>query len=242
MEIESLPVPNVPSDDPAIVPSSRLKEAWWQERHNEKTGAIIKNQKIILIGDSITQLWEETRITMDNYHVNLDSGQIASWKALNIRYNNRITNLGFSGDRVQHVLWRLLNGEFPAGINPEYAVLLIGTNNSASGHSPESIAAGIGMIIKIIHANSPATKIMLFAILPRGDDNSDKNRINNNAVNKIIKKYDGLLGVNYFDIGQCYVKDDGILKNELFVDKTHLTSAGYNVWKEKLLEIMSVVQ
>jgi lysophospholipase L1-like esterase len=213
----AIPVPLVSSNDPAIVPVSRSEE-WWVDRHNSRVNNVIQNQKIIFIGDSITHFWEESQ----------------AWTALNREYNGKTTNLGFSGDQTQHVIWRLENGEFPVGINPEYVVLMIGTNN---GNKPESIAAGIGEIVKIITANSPATKIILLSILPRGSGNDDGNTARNNAVNAIIAKYDGYSKIKYLDIGQYYVNNNGALENELFTDRLHLTWAGYNLWKEKIMEI-----
>ena len=44
-------------------------------------------------------------------------------------------NLGIGGDRTQHVLWRLDNGNID-GIKPKLAVLMIGTNNSAARTRP----------------------------------------------------------------------------------------------------------
>jgi beta-glucosidase len=215
---EELPVPVVSSDDPALVPASRSPQ-WWVARHNEKTdGSIIKNQKIVFIGDSITHGFE----------------LVAAWKALSAKYKGRITNLGFSGDSTEHVIWRLENGEFPFGINPEYVVSMIGTNNK---NKPESIAAGIGKIIKIISANSPKSKILLFPILPRGKGLEDPDTKRNYAVNNIIKNYDGCLNVSYIDIGPFFVNESGELLEELFAkDKIHIKSEGYDIWKDKIIE------
>jgi lysophospholipase L1-like esterase len=217
-ETGEIPIPVVSLDDPAVIPISR-SDQWWIDRHNNRINSIIQNQKIIFIGDSITMGWEGTE----------------AWTILNQEYNNRLTNLGFGGDQTQHVIWRLENGEFPVGIAPEYVVILIGTNNR---HGPESIAAGIGKIIKIANANSPSTKIILLSILPRGIGNDDENTARNNAVNEIIKKYDGYLRTKYFDIKQYYVDNNGMLKQELFRDRVHVTPAGYNVWKEKLRKLI----
>jgi lysophospholipase L1-like esterase len=220
-----IPIPTVSSDDPAIVPVSRFDQ-WWLDRHNDKNG-IIRNQKIIFIGDSITHFWE----TNELYPID----GMQAWIELNEKYDNKISNIGFSGDQTQHVIWRLENGEFPVGINPEYVVIMIGTNNR---HEPESIAAGIGKIVKIINVNSSSTKIILLSILPRGTGNNDENTVRNNAVNKIIRKYDGYLNIKYLDIGEYYVNSNGTLKEELFTDRLHLTLAGYNLWKEKIVEII----
>jgi lysophospholipase L1-like esterase len=224
------PIPVVPSDDPAVVAASRSSD-WWQNQHTTLKNTLTTGQKILFIGDSITDYWD----------VKGDGGGAqgegnAAWGQLNTAYNNKITNLGFSGDETQNVIWRLQNGEFPTGLDAEYAVLLIGTNNR---HGPISTAAGIGEIIKTIHENGPSTKIILLAIFPRGTGNDDPNRLRNEAVNGIIKNYDGYFGTQYVDLGQYFVNADGSLKSDLFRDKLHLTAAGYEVWKEKLLEIIT---
>ena len=215
---DMLPVPAVSANDTAIIPASRSPQ-WWIDRHNSKIeDNVVKNQKIVLIGDSITHGFELIR----------------AWKTLNTRYKNKITNLGFSGDSTEHVIWRLENGEYPPGINPEYVVLMIGTNNK---NKPESTAAGIGKIIKIINGNSPKSKILLFSILPRGKGTDDPDTKRNYAVNQIIKKFDGYMNVKYIDLGPFFVDESGELLEELFAkDKLHIKSEGYEIWKDKIIE------
>ncbi len=218
-ENDLIPVaPKVPLDDKAIVPVA-CTDQWWVDKHNLKKNNVIQNQKIIFIGNSITQSWEETE----------------AWKELNEQYAHKITNLGFGGDKTQHVIWRLEDGEFPVGINPEYAVVMIGTNN---GDKPESTAAGIGKILKIIHTQSPVTKIILMSLLPRGSGSSDNTTKRNNSINNIIKNYNGYINIQYVDIGKYYINNNGQLRDELFSDKLHLTEEGYVIWKNKLMEII----
>ena len=77
------------------------------------------NVDLIFIGDSITQGWE-------------NSGK-AAWSEAYGKRN--AVNLGISGDRTQHVLWRLDNGNIE-GIKPKLAVIMIGTNNSGTFSAP----------------------------------------------------------------------------------------------------------
>jgi len=224
-DFSALPIPDVPPGIPPLIPADRLDTDWWSLRHTQRSGAAVKvNQKIIFIGDSITHYWESTGA--DHLAV------------LNAKYGNRVVNLGFGGDRTQHVIWRLENGEFPAGINPEYVVLKIGTNNSNVYDPPNYTAAGIGEIIKIIHRNSPQTKILIFSLLPRGTGKNDIKTIFNFKTNEIIKNYDGYLNIQYVDIANSYLNADGSLKTELFTDNLHLSVAGYLIWRNKLTEII----
>jgi len=215
-------ISTVTPDDSALVPISKADQLWL-DKHNDKKNNVVKNQKIIFIGDSITRGFED----------------FDTWTKIKIKYNDKITNLGFSGDFTQHVIWRLENGEFPVGINPEFVVLLIGINNVYNNYHTESIAAGIGKICNIINQNSPVTKIILLSILPCGIGNNDINTINSYAVNEIIKKYNGHKNIEYVDIGQYYIDNNGILKDELFGnDKLHLNKSGYDFLSEKLIEII----
>jgi lysophospholipase L1-like esterase len=183
---------------------------------------------MILIGDSITHGWEATGASQYN--------------ALKTAYGGKVTNLGFSGDLTQHVIWRLQNGEFPEGINPEWVVLHIGTNNNSPSrvsdedYNPNSCAAGIGRILEIIHARAPQAKILLMLILPRDEGTAAAGTIRNNAVNDIIKNYAGLLNIRIFDIRSSFLNEDGTLKTELFRDNLHLTAAGFGIWAQKLVE------
>jgi len=225
---DTIPIPEISSNHPSIVPRSRATEQWYIDRHNNKISNVIKNQKIIFIGDSYTMSLE----------TNSDINEV--WTELIYRYNKKITNLGYGGDFTQDVIWRLENGEFPVGINPEFVVLMIGTNNTFNNYSPESVAAGIGKIAEIINTNSPSTKIILFSILPSEKEKSGTPHTDiNNSVNEIIQKYDGYINIMYFNIGQYYVDNNCKIKDELYAsDKLHLSVAGYKLWKDKIVEII----
>jgi hypothetical protein len=43
--------------------------------------------------------------------------------------NRKIINMGVSGDRTEHVLWRFEQGQLD-GIKAKVAIVMIGTNNS----------------------------------------------------------------------------------------------------------------
>ncbi|GHU75627.1 hypothetical protein FACS189461_2200 [Spirochaetia bacterium] len=214
-----MPVPFVSADDPAVMPVQRT-DPWWIERQADKISSITSGQKIILVGDSITHGWEGTE----------------AWDILKKKYDNKITNLGFSGDKTGNVIWRLTNGGFPPGSNPEYVILMIGTNNTDGGDDPKSTAAGIGKIIKIINEASPDTTIIVVSILPRGDKLL---RLYNSRVNDIIRNFDSYNNVRYYDLGQFYTDQNGALINAFYsADLLHLSPKGYLLWKDKILDLV----
>ncbi|HJT35809.1 MAG TPA: platelet-activating factor acetylhydrolase IB subunit [Pirellulales bacterium] len=193
------------------------KDEWWQRRH-EKINARAKQSEVelIFIGDSITQGWEGDQAK-------------PVWEKF---YGNRkAMNAGIGGDRTQHVLWRLDNGNID-GITPKLAVVMIGTNNSGYD-SPEDIAAGITAIVEKLREKLPETKVLLLGIFPRGPDADDAKRKSNIATNDIIKTLDDGKAVHYLDISDKFLAEDGTLSREIMPDLLHLNTKGYEIWAEE---------
>jgi lysophospholipase L1-like esterase len=176
--------------------------------------------RLCFVGDSITQGWG-------------GAGQKV-WQQEFAGYQP--LNLGVGGDQTQHVLWRLQNGEFPKQ-PPEAVVLMIGTNNGTA-YTPEQIAGGVTAIVREIQRQAPATKILLLAIFPRGNDAQDPRRINNVAVNKLIAPLaDGKL-VKYLDIGAQFLTPEGTFLPDLTKDKLHFTAKGYEIWAAAIKPVL----
>ena len=206
----------------ATTPAHRMKsdeKNWWQERHESKVAELKNNDwDIVFLGDSITHGWES-----------------AGKKTWNKYYKKRNSlNLGFSGDRTEHVLWRLDNGEFE-GIQPKVVVLMIGTNNT--GHRkdpPKAIAAGVEKIIERIKVKSPDSEILVLAIFPRSAKASDPQRINNQKASALISKLAKDDNVTYLDINERFLLADGTLSKEIMPDLLHPKQKGYAIWAEGL--------
>ncbi len=199
----------------AITPAPR--DGNWMKRHESFNERVKKgNVDLLLIGDSITQGWE-------------GSGK----KVWEKHYTPRnAVNLGIGGDRTQHVLWRLDNGNVE-GISPKAAVLMIGTNNSGT-NSPVQIAEGVTAIVKKLREKLPKTKILVLAIFPRGADINDTKRKVNTAANlQIAKLADGEM-VHYLDIGDKFLNNDGTLSKEVMPDLLHLNEKSYTTWAEAI--------
>jgi beta-glucosidase len=200
----------------AVVPVPRDQKGW-QARHASMNARIKQgNVDLIFIGDSITHGWE--------------SKGKGVWDEFYGKRN--AVNLGIGGDRTQHVLWRLDNGNIE-GISPKLAVLMIGTNNSGD-NTPEEIAAGVKAIVEKLRSKLPATKVLVLGIFPRGVNNDDARRKVNMKANEIIAtQADGKM-VRYLDIGQKFLKEDGTLTREVMPDLLHLTADSYRIWAEAI--------
>ena len=186
-------------------------------RHKSFNTRVAKGKvDLVFIGDSITQAWENPGRKV--------------WAKFYGKRN--AVNLGISGDRTQHVIWRLDNGNL-YNIQPKAAVIMIGTNNSGSNTSQE-IADGLKIIVKQIRTKSPKTKILLLGVFPRGTNNADKKRQVNEGANAIFSKLDDGKHVHYLDIGPKFLEKDGTLTREIMPDLLHLSEKGYTIWAESI--------
>ena len=199
----------------AVKPVPRDKG--WMNRHESMNARVAKgNVDLVFIGDSITQGWE-------------GAGKEV-WKEF---YGERnAVNLGIGGDRTQHVIWRLDNGNLE-GIQPKLAVIMIGTNNSNS-NKPQEIADGIEVILEQLKSKTPDTKVLLLGIFPRGATPEVPQRVVNRETNELIAKFADGQRVHYLDISDKFLEDDGTLSKEIMPDLLHLNQKSYRIWAESI--------
>ncbi|MFZ4573737.1 MAG: platelet-activating factor acetylhydrolase IB subunit [Phycisphaerales bacterium] len=215
------PAPAQQPEEPKVKATTPELHEGTQKRH-ERFNEISKEgkAKLVFVGDSITEAWE-------------GPGR-DTW---NSRYANRnAANFGISGDRTEHVLWRLDNGNFD-GLSPDLVVIMIGTNNT--GHredKAEETAAGIKAIIGRITKKCPKTKVLLLGIFPRGETVDHPQRKLNVAINEIIKGYADNTQVFYKDVGKAFFNDKGELTKDIMPDYLHLTPEGYKRWADAIEE------
>jgi beta-glucosidase len=203
----------------SITPANRMGEAWWKSRHERcveqtKQGG----HELIFIGDSITQGWEGGgKTTWDKYYA-----------------NRKAANYGFSGDRTEHVLWRMENGEI-VGEKPKVAVMMIGTNNIGHGSSDAvATALGVKTIVGKLRSVMPTTKILLLGIFPRGATSTDKMRMDvASATSQYSTLADGK-NVFFLDIGRHFMTRDGDMWTGLMPDLLHPNSGGYDIWAKAM--------
>ncbi len=215
------------SADPRETVTPAPRPGAWMQRHETINGRAVPGEvDVIFLGDSITQGWEG-----------------AGKQAWAEHFAPRgAVNFGISGDRTQHVLWRLENGNIE-GITPKVAVLMIGTNN-ARANTSEQIAAGIEAIVKKLRQELPATKVLVLGIFPRGPDADDPLRKVNAGANELVKKLADDRHVFYLDIGPKFLTPEGVLEKRIMPDLLHLSPEGYEIWatsiEGKLRELLAM--
>ena len=208
----------------AVTPAHRLEDEWWSVRHQQVLDRLKQgNVDLICIGDSITHGWENAGKQL--------------WQQYYTPRN--AVNMGFGGDRTQHVLWRFSHGELD-GISPKVAVVLIGVNN-VWDNSAEEIADGIKAVCLDLRNRLPKTKILLLGVFPY-QENPGEIRDKIIKTNKIASQIaDGKM-IHYLDFGDKFLRPDKTMPADIMPDFLHPNAKGYKIWTEamehKLAELM----
>lgn len=229
-------------------PTQRVE--YWQKREADiavqlRDTEALSKVKLVFLGDSITDFWQ----LGDNPWV---TGQLfgkQSWDEsfAGVPAENRALNLGISGDRTEHVLYRILPASAgglgqldPPELKPDVILVLIGVNNTWAEETPvvDSVVAGIVQVLAAVHARKPDARIVLQSLIPTND--AAKNRDVLLPVNRRIAdlaaspQFSGF--VSYLDLYPLFVDAAGQQNGGYFVtDGVHPNQAGYRVWRDRLV-------
>jgi beta-glucosidase len=221
-----------PNIHDAVIPVGKNtnKASWWSLRHQDVLQRVKKgNVDLIMVGDSITHRWDKAGSEV--------------WQKYYSKRN--AVNLGFGGDRTEHVLWRLQNGEID-GINPKLAVLMIGTNNSKWTPHAEHIFDGIRAVVCELTNRLPDTKILILGIFPRGnlEQRKGKKPIQDadynpqwaklDKTNKLVSQLADNEKIFYLNINKVFLNEKGQLKKSAMPDLLHPGEQGYKLWAEAM--------
>ncbi|WP_341837346.1 GDSL-type esterase/lipase family protein [Chitinophaga pollutisoli] len=207
-------------------------KGWWQQSANINSLLSAGSGKdIVFLGNSITQGTGGHRT-----YVPYKPG-FAVFDSLFGQY--KWESAGISGDKTQHILFRLQQGAF-ASAPPKVIVVSIGVNNLPAGDSPQEIATGILAIAAWINKHMPKTHLILSGPLPTGLQKDAERRVQYDEIHAILaKKSAAQKRYTYFPLTQAFVQADGSLSPEDYSsDGIHLTTGGYRKWA---LALRSVV-
>jgi hypothetical protein len=143
----------------------------WLAQHQDIL-QIEANQKpdVILLGDSLFQGFGGSGRKVES------PGELGY---LGYLQPMKCANYGIAGDKIENILWRILNGEVS---HPAKQVFLLAGVNNLSTNSAEEIAEGIENLIKIL---APRTKVTVLKLLPIVDT---KRQAQADAVNTLLSE------------------------------------------------------
>ena len=214
----------------AVFPATRIRNEgygasdWWLDRYQERRTQILNSKgeiDLVFAGDSITHFWE-------------DAGKES---LAELRKTYSVLDIGYSGDRTEHLLWRCENGELD-GYKAKCIMLMIGTNNTwHRSDDPKHIAEGIRRILDVMRAKQPQAKIVLLPIFPFGEGPENAKRVNNEKVNVIIKDYADGKDIFWCDFNAQFLDEKGdMIKSAK--DRCHPTAEAYrDVWMPNVLPL-----
>jgi lysophospholipase L1-like esterase len=183
---------------------------------------------VYFMGNSITRRWGAT-----DYPEFL-----ANWNA-NFRGWNA-ANFGWGADRIEHMLWRIENGELD-GVNPRAIVILAGTNNvgqrPGGDEKVADITRGIRALIDLCRRKAPNATIIVTGILPRNDNIAVVPEIS--RINRNIAAFADGRWIRYLDINDKLADSTGKLFDGVAVDGLHLSLKGYQIWADALKPVLT---
>ena len=184
--------------------------------------------KLLMLGNSITQGLGGRRKLITS-----QAGKSAMDSAVG---SGCWENGGISGDRTQHLLWRLQQGHFKE-CHAEVVILTIGINNINAGDNAEDVAQGIIACAEEARRQMPNSRIITLGLLPAGKAGSQM-RKECDRVHAILKK-SRIKGVEYVNPTEWFTLQSGDIDPALYGgDMLHLSNEGYKMWAEKIAELI----
>ena len=205
---------------PASSPMGRDNKHGWYEEH-EKFVAIAAGSlsSVLLVGDSLVNGLARYHRVWSKYFEPL-----------------RALNFGVGGDRTQHVLWRIENGEIP--LNLQVAFVHCRTNN-LDRDNPAEIRDGTASIVYTIQEKKPNANFIVSGLLPRDQEISfrrDKIKLVNQKLRKWCRS-GKVRNVHYLKPGKDWTEPDGrLVERYYFTDFLHLVEEGYEKFSKSIYE------
>lgn len=158
------------------------------------------------------------------------SSSIVLWKSLASDFpGNKVINRGFGGSLLSdsvHFAHRIVTP-----YRPRMVVVFAGTNDLASGRSPERVFADFQALVGRVREKLPRTRIAFISVSPtpsRWANNANAIRANR-LVKEFIQKEENMA---YIDVYHPMLSPEGLPRPELFVsDQLHLNAQGYALWR-----------
>jgi lysophospholipase L1-like esterase len=207
----------------------------------------LKSVKLLFVGDSITDFW----LFDDNPWVSGQKYGRPVWDESFGKPNsdNFGFNIGISGDRIEHVLYRIqpkagggLGQLDSPDLSPEFIVTLIGINNTWAAEAPvaDSVFEGVRVVLGALHERKPKARIILQTLLPTNDEikNRDVVRPVNQRLRQLASSPPFSGFISLLDLYPYFVDGSGVQVSGYFTDGLHPNVNGYRVWRDRLVPFL----
>lgn len=226
----------------------------WQQRQaaidaQVSAGANLRPVKLVFVGDSITDFW----LLADDPWI---PGRMHGRRIWDESFGGAVSenfalNIGISGDRTEHLLFRILPksqgglGQLDSDdLTPEFFVLMVGINNSYAAENPvaDSVVEGVIAVMRSLHARKPNTRIVLQSLLPTSEIPRDRDVVNpvNARLAAVAQDAEFAAFTSWLDLYPSFVDDSGRQRASLFVDGLHPSEEGYRIWRDHLVSALSL--
>ncbi|BDA49069.1 probable platelet-activating factor acetylhydrolase IB subunit beta at C-terminar half [Coccomyxa sp. Obi] len=146
-------------------------EEKWLRAHQRHLAEVREEHDVIFYGDDLIEAWRGTFVGQKYGPFN---DIPAVWDQFFGTKGYKALAAGIAGDGVEHLLWRLKNGELPPIVPPKAIIIACGTNSKGlSGEcalpAAEEAAAAMLELLEFVREALPATRIVVLVPLPKGD-------------------------------------------------------------------------
>jgi lysophospholipase L1-like esterase len=172
-----------------------------------------KKADVIMLGDSITQL--------------------VDWKEL--LGENSVVNMGIAADTTEGVFNRLA---YVYNLKPRLCFIMMGVNDIIFDVPVKNIFENYVKIVLALEDKGiiPVIQSTLY-VYNNVYCNYAQANIKIGELNSLLRNFSKERGIYFLDLNLIFSKDN-ILKNEFTYDGIHLKSAGYAIWRTKILSII----
>lgn len=186
-----------------------LGKTWSALRSGIADSVVPGSGGIVMLGDSITHF--------------------GRWDLLFPDSNMR--NFGIGGERSGHLLRRL---DPIVALKPDKLFLLIGTNDLASGYTPDEIAANVDELFGRLRAALPDCGLHLQGVMPRQRKYAARIHALNAQYQAIATRH----AATFVDLFPAFDDGSGELQAQFTMDRLHLNGPGYARWRKVLAPYM----
>ena len=201
--------------------------SWWDQLERLRSlAAQHPHVRLVFLGDSITQglTGAVDRLAAPGGTRVFDRFQ----------GSRRALSLGLSGDRTEHLLYRIEHGAL-ARLEPRVVVLQIGVNNIvAAGHTGSETALGIEAVVAALRRTEPQAMVIIAGPFPAGATPDDPRRVEIDRVHDSIRALHDGEQVFYVDLRELFLDASGRPNECLAGDHIHITRAGQEAWMKAL--------